>query len=409
MSHTLYTFPGHVKGQQALIAAKFAGVEVQIKNTPIPSGTRSEEFKAKHALQKVPFLETPEGGLFEGNALIKYFGRKAKLMGKSAFEEARVNQWLDWINCELQPAFYKMLFYVLGHSFGSEQTYKEGKGLLMPALKYLNDYLNHNSYLAGEQLTVADTSLVCVIAPLMYTVIDQNFLKGNVAILRWYNHILSFEPVANIFRKPFVTKKEWVNLKPEKQEKPKKEQQKPKKAAEPKKEKKEEAQQQETKPKDEFDLPPSSFNFFDFKTFIVNEKDKKKGVEEFWKQFDPQGYSIWHVKYDKIEGECEKLFLTSNLKDNTLQRLEKFRKHVFGTFGIYGEEGNYEIEGVWVWRGTQIPQLLKDQPNFEYHKWNKLDHTKPEDRALLEEFWLNMEEDKSKVKGMVARDVQYFK
>lgn len=74
----------------------------------------------------------------------------------------------------------------------------------------------------------------------MYTVIDQNFLKGNVAILRWYNHILSFEPVANIFRKPFVTKKEWVNLKPEKQEKPKKEQQKPKKAAEPKKEKKEE-------------------------------------------------------------------------------------------------------------------------------------------------------------------------
>jgi hypothetical protein len=35
--------------------------------------------------------------------------------------------------------------------------------------------------------------------------------------------------------------------------------------------------------------------------------------------------------------------------------LDHFRKYVFGTYGVYGEEGNYEVEGVWVWRGTEIP------------------------------------------------------
>lgn len=61
------------------------------------------------------------------------------------------------------------------------------------------------------------------------------------------------------------------------------------------------------------------------------------------------------MKYDKYEGEGIKLYLTSNLKDSFLQRCDQLRKHAFGTFGVYGEEGNYEIEGVWVWRGNEIP------------------------------------------------------
>ncbi|KRW98880.1 Translation elongation factor EF1B, gamma chain, conserved [Pseudocohnilembus persalinus] len=153
----------------------------------------------------------------------------------------------------------------------------------------------------------------------------------------------------------------------------------------------------------------SPFNIYNFKNFIVNEKNKQKGVNEFWKQFDHKSYSIWHLKYNKIEGEGEILYQTSNLKDAFQQKCEIYKLNAFGTFGVYGEEGNYQIEGVWVWKGLEIPEQFKKLPEFEYYSWKKLDHNKQEDKNLLEEFWTNMEYDKSVVQGMVARDVQYYK
>jgi len=42
-------------------------------------------------------------------------------------------------------------------------------------------------------------------------------------------------------------------------------------------------------------LPPSSFNFFDYKTLFVNAKDKKEATKFFFDNFDKNGYSIYHV------------------------------------------------------------------------------------------------------------------
>ena len=28
-------------------------------------------------------------------------------------------------------------------------------------------------------------------------------------------------------------------------------------------------------------------------------------MEEFWKNYDPKGYSLWYMDYDPVEGECE--------------------------------------------------------------------------------------------------------
>jgi len=69
--------------------------------------------------------------------------------------------------------------------------------------------------------------------------------------------------------------------------------------------------------------------------------------------------------------------------------LNDFRKWCFGVFGIYGEIPDIEFEAVWLWRGVEIPQLMKDQDSYEYSEFRKLDVNKPEDKKLIEEFWLN--------------------
>ena len=63
----------------------------------------------------------------------------------------------------------------------------------------------------------------------------------------------------------------------------------------------------ETNPLDE--LPPSSFNLFDFKTFFVNHPDKRgEGMKFFFDNYDPEGYSIYFLHYEKYEGEGQVLY-----------------------------------------------------------------------------------------------------
>lgn len=62
-----------------------------------------------------------------------------------------------------------------------------------------------------------------------------------------------------------------------------------------------------------------------------------------------------------------------------------------------------------MWRGTGIPQEIKDLDSFEYHTWDKLDLTNAAHKKLLTEFWTGLKEDESVADGLKARDVGYFK
>ena len=126
------------------------------------------------------------------------------------------------------------------------------------------------------------------------------------------------------------------------------------KKTEGKEEKKEETKKKDVNPLDA--LPPSDWNFFDFKTLMVNHKDKAGGgMEALKEQFDAKGYSFWFFHYDKYGSEGTVLFKTENLMKGFLQRFDHFRKHCLAKMCILNEEPNLEIEGVWCFRGTEIP------------------------------------------------------
>jgi len=191
---------------------------------------------------------------------------------------------------------------------------------------------------------------------------------------------------------------------------------KPKVAVEEKKvAKKEAAEDEDDKPAEEKKapnpldlLPPSTFDLFNFKTFFVNHKDKSgEAIDEMLKIYDPAGYSIWFLHYDKYKGEGEVLYKTENLSKGFLQRFDQFRKHAFARHIVLGEEPNLEIEGVWLFRGTTIPQEAIDHPQFEYYKQRRMDLNDPADVALLRAFWGAKEGEM--VNGMKAQSVMWHK
>ena len=60
-----------------------------------------------------------------------------------------------------------------------------------------------------------------------------------------------------------------------------------------------------------------------------------------------------------------------------------------------------------MWRGTEIPNEIKEHDNFEYMTIKKLDENKPEDKKLVEDYWTKLNET-DEVEGRKWADVEYF-
>lgn len=167
----------------------------------------------------------------------------------------------------------------------------------------------------------------------------------------------------------------------------------------------------EEKKKDNVEsLPPSSFNLYDFKTFFVNHADKKgAAVDEWYKMLDWEGWSFWFLHYDKYEGEGVKLHVTNNLMNGFLSRAEHVNKICFARHGVFGEEPNLEIMGVWLMRGHEIPDgLSKEHPQFEYYKSRKMDpRGNKADDALVREYFGGVEE--QTIGGFKCQTLRWFK
>jgi len=157
-------------------------------------------------------------------------------------------------------------------------------------------------------------------------------------------------------------------------------------------------------------LPPTSFNVYDFKTFFVNHADKKGvAVDEWFKMLDWEGWAFWHFHYEKYGKEGTVLHVTNNLMGGFLNRAEHVSKYAFARHGVFGEEPKLEIMGVWLLRGTEMPDgFKKEHPQFEYYKTRKMDPRKnKEDEKMIREYF-SVKEDEMCM-GMKAQTLKYVK
>ena len=193
--------------------------------------------------------------------------------------------------------------------------------------------------------------------------------------------------------KPFIPEK--------KEEKKDKNEDKPKE----KNEEKEVKKPPKKNPLDE--LPPSPLELETFKRAFLNNKDKEDAMKKFWEIYDPQGYSIWWLEYQNLPSECKILYRTSNSKGMFLQKCDALRRYAFAVHGVYGVENDYKVRGVWMFRGLEIPQEMKDNDLYEYITFKKLDTNKEEDRQLIHDYWTKLDEN-DEVEGRKCADVEYF-
>ncbi|KAL6074491.1 Elongation factor 1-gamma [Balamuthia mandrillaris] len=391
MSLKIYSYPQNPRVWKAQIAGKYVGVEIETPAFKIGVDNKTKEFLAKNPLGKVPVLETPEGCIFESNAIARYVARlgSSSLYGSNTFEAGLIEQWIDFSANEIELPGAAWLFPILGLVPNNEDATTKAKGDIRKALTTLNQHLNTRTFLVGERITLADIAVSMALYRLYKLVLDAGFRKAFGNVNRWYltlvnqpqfssviGEVVLCEKMAKAPDAPKVEKK----VEPKKQEAPKKAEKPAAEAAAPAETKKE----KKANPLDS--LPVSKLVLDEWKRQYSNTDTRTEALPWFWENYDPEGYSIYFCDY-KYNDECTKLFMTNNLISGFVQRLDPLRKYGFGDVLIFGEEPKLAVSGCWLFRGTEIPAEMKECDDFATYNWRKADTTNEADRKLIEDYW----------------------
>lgn len=332
---------------------------------------KTPEYLAKFPWGKIPALETPEGPLFESDAIAFYIAqKKPELLGKTHYEMSLILQFICNLDCELIPAYQKVLYPALGYlPYEASQWQASLKDLLVK-LKVFDNVLRPRTFLVGESITLADLLYVCILAPLYAHVLEAGHRKELVNLTRYYVTMANQANVKAVIGEMALCTK---TINPE-MTRPKPAATTAAAAAAHNDEDDEETAPVAKKEKNEMDLlPPSKFNLEEWKRFYSNCKETRPvATNWFWEHFDAEGFSIWRADY-KYNEELKKIFMTCNLVTGLFARMEAMRKYCFGSVIISGEDDKNEIHGYFVIRGKEMPALMKEVPDYDCYEWSKID------------------------------------
>jgi elongation factor 1-gamma len=422
---TIYTFRDNFRANKALIAAQYSGAQVKVvSDAPdfvIGETNKSKAFLDKFPLGKVPVFEGADGTiLFKSNA-IAYFLANDQLRGVTVVDAAHVQQWIEFADNEILPSYCTWLFPCLGIMQYNKQNTERAKDDIKTALSVLNTHLLTRTYLVGERITLADISVACYLVELYRLVLDEEFRKPYQNTNRWFTTLINqpqFKAVlgaVNLCQKmaQFDAKKfeELQSVRGGggkavagggKHDKAGGEKSKTKEKAKEEKPKPEPASAAPTNLNDEEDeelggenskdvfahLPKGTFNMEDFKRVYSNNDTKTVALPYFWDKFDKENYSVWLGTY-KYPEELKLVFMSCNLVTGMFQRLDRMRKHAFGSVIVFGEDNKSTLSGLWIWRGQDLAFTLSDdlQTDYESYDWVKLDPNSEETKKKITEYF----------------------
>lgn len=422
MALVLHAGEGNKNAFKALIAAEYSGVQVELaQNFEMGVSNKTPEFIKMNPIGKVPVLETPDGPVFESNAIARYVTRSKSdnpLYGSSLIEYALIEQWIDFASMEIDANISKWVYPRLGYGFHLPPVEEAAISALKRALCALNTHLASNTFLVGHAVTLADIIMACNLYPGFCYVLTKTFMAEFPHVERYFWTMVNQPNFCKIFGEvkqaekviPIASNKKSTQPKEASKSRPKEEPKKEakKEAEKPKAEAVEEEEAPKPKPKNPLDLlPPSKMILDDWKRLYSNTKTnfREVAIKGFWDMYDPEGYSLWFCDY-KYNDENTVSFVTLNKVGGFLQRMDLARKYAFGKMLVIGSEPPFKVKGLWLFRGQEIPKFVMEECyDMELYEWTKVDIS---DEAQKERA-SQMIEDQEPFEGEALLDAKCFK
>ncbi|KAM0977463.1 hypothetical protein ACFX13_020567 [Malus domestica] len=420
MALVLHAGKTNKNGYKALITAEYTGVKVELApNFDMGVSNKTPEYLKLNPIGKVPLLVTPDGPIFESNAIARYVARlKADnpLYGCSLIDYAHIEQWIDFGSMEIDANISKWYYPRLGYGVYLPPAEEAAISALKRALGALNTHIASNTYLVGHSVTLADIVVVCNLYVGFANVMTKSFTSEFPHVERYFwtlvnqpnfkkvlgdvEQAVSVPPVASA-KKPAQPAKGKIKEEPKKEAK--------KEPAKPKAEAAEEVEEApKPKPKNPLDLlPPSKMVLDDWKRLYSNTKSnfREVAIKGFWDMYDPEGYSLWFCEY-KYNDENTVSFVTLNKVGGFLQRMDLARKYAFGKMLVIGSEAPFKVKGLWLFRGQEIPKfVMYECYDMELYSWTKVDISDENQKERVNQ----MIEDQEPFEGEALLDAKCFK
>ncbi|CAN1835651.1 Elongation factor 1-gamma 2 [Linum perenne] len=360
---------------KTLIAAEYSGVKVDlVKNFQMGVSNKTPEFLKMNPIGKIPVLETPDGPIFESNAIARYVTKlKADnpLYGSSLIEYAHIEQWIDFASLEVDVNVAKWLYPRLGFVPFLAPAEETAITALKRALDALNSYLATTTFLVGHSVTLADIILVCNLHMGFSRIMTKSFTSAFPHIERYFWTLVNqpnFKKVMGEVKQTESVPAVESGKKPaQTKEKAKPKEETKKEVAKPKPEAVADEEEPAPKPKakNPLDLLPPS-----------------KMVLDEWKR------------------------LYSNTKTNFRERMDLARKYAFGKMLVIGSEAPFKVKGLWLFRGQEVPQFVIDECyDMELYEWKKVDISDEAQKERVNQ----MIEDQEPFEGEALLDAKCFK
>jgi glutathione S-transferase len=154
------------------------------------------EFAARNPLKKVPVLELPDGScVAETMAICRYFEEaypdSKPLLGRSALEKARIEQWLRWIDYYFMVptgmAFQHTTGYFKDRMTPFPEWGEECKKQAGRFFNFLDRQLADKPFLMGDELTAADINALCTVD--FNRVIQQRIAPEQANLKAWHERM----------------------------------------------------------------------------------------------------------------------------------------------------------------------------------------------------------------------------
>ncbi|KEF61767.1 elongation factor 1-gamma [Exophiala aquamarina CBS 119918] len=388
----LYGFKDNARSTALLAVAKENGLDIELVETRPPNV--STDYLKLNPLGRVPTFVGSNGfTLTESIAIAIYFtsqNEKTTLLGKTKQDYASIVRWLSFSNAELLPQLGGWFRPLIGRDPYNKKSVDDAKNAALAVLKVFEQHFLVHTFLVGERITLADLYTASQIARGFQYVLDKAWRDENPNTTRWYETIVNQPIWKAIIEEPIFVAEAVKYTPPKKDAKPVKA---PTPAA-PKADKKpakEEEEEDEPKPEVKAKHPLESLSkpsliLDDWKRKYSNEDTRTVALPWFWEQYKPEDYSLWKIDY-KYNDELTMIFMTSNLIGGFFNRLEASRKYLFGAASVYGVANDSVIQGAFLVRGDEALPAFDVAPDWESYEFTKLDPSKPEDRAFVEDQW----------------------
>ncbi|MBM3480014.1 MAG: glutathione S-transferase family protein [Alphaproteobacteria bacterium] len=162
------------------LALSMMGVDFDYRHVDLSSGAqKSAEFLARNRFGQVPVLEHEGHHVAQSNVILHYLADAYdQFLGRSAAEEIRVEEWLQWDQDRMSSLAMLRSMKRFPRYKQPDEVVAFVSGRAVQALDFLDHHLGTSKFVAGPRPTVADIAIFATVA-----LADE----AEVEIARWPN------------------------------------------------------------------------------------------------------------------------------------------------------------------------------------------------------------------------------